>query len=57
MRLGIVLGAILMLAASCGTVTGTSFCDVYFPIPTSDETPETIQLFIDDMNIAYEEIC
>lgn len=52
----IVLGAILMLGASCATATD-SFCLHYLPVPTDDATPEHVQLVIDDNNVAYEALC
>jgi hypothetical protein len=50
---GILLGLILISAASCAVGSGPSFCDVYSPIPTDEATPEHVQLVIDDNNIAW----
>lgn len=48
----------LILSAVSGCASGSSsFCLIYNPIPTHDLTPESVQLAIDNNNVAYVELC
>lgn len=49
----------LLLVSGCAQSTKgrSGFCDIYIPIYGADGVPESVQLYIDDNNAAYEELC
>ena len=48
---------VTMLVSSCAVTTGGSYCSLYEPVFTDDETPEHVQRQIDRNNVAHCVLC